>query len=102
MIQRILASTAVLALTAGAASADMYVYGGGPYVARAPMVVERHAAPLPHAPMAIYEPAPYLLVVPEVDRLAPGAPTGSGPNDEKRTVGDEYRATFDRAPFILR
>lgn len=101
MIRTMLASAAV-AVTAGVAGAQTIIYDDGHYVsvAEPPVIVERRAAIIPTAPV-IVEPADRVVVVTDFDQLSPGAPSSSGSNDEKRTVGDVRRDFFDEPSSIV-
>jgi hypothetical protein len=88
MIRTMLASAAALALTAGAANAQTFIYGGDPYVAAVapPIIVERRAAVIPAPGPVFVEPAPRVVVVPDLMPLPPGALTTPDANDNKRVA----------------
>lgn len=104
MLRTMLVSAAALAITGGAAGAQTIIYDDGYAAMGAPVIVERRAAPviverraavLPTAPV-IVAPAERFVIVDDFDRLSPGAPFGTGPNDEKKTAGEARRDLFDR------
>ena len=94
MIRTILASAAALAVTAGAAGAQTIIYDDGYATYGAPVIVERRAAVMP-GPVFVEPASPY-VVLDDFDTLSPGAPTGQGATDNKRTVGDARRDALDR------
>lgn len=86
MLRTFLVSAASLTLLAGAAGAQTVIYDDGYVALGAPVIVERRAAVIPGPVVTYVEPAPRVVVIPELRPLPPGALTTPSDTDSKRVA----------------